>query len=137
MLFRSASEKAKASGGKAKVTADKAPKPPGGKKGPAPPKPPATSTKTPWPKILGWFREKRWRAVALKQMFTDLDADNSGDVDLQELVGGMKEMGLNLSDDEFLAFFHDLDANGDGAITRKEFTDAITKAVANDPSGMK
>ena len=59
------------------------------------------------------------------------------DVDLQELVGGMKEMGLNLSDDEFLAFFHDLDANGDGAITRKEFTDAITKAVANDPSGMK
>ena len=34
--------------------------------------------KTPWPKIFAFFKEKQWRAVALKQMFTDLDQDHSG-----------------------------------------------------------
>ena len=33
--------------------------------------------------------------VALKQMFSDLDADDSGDIDLEELMGGA--LGLTIS----------------------------------------
>ena len=32
------------------------------------------------------------------------------------VVGGMKEMGVGLTDDEYLALFHALDENGDGSI---------------------
>ena len=40
-------------------------------------------------------------------------------------MAGMKDMGLLLTDDEFFAFFHELDADGDGAITSQEFCTAI------------
>ena len=35
------------------------------------PKPPPSTAETPWLKILGWFREKRWRAAALKEMWPE------------------------------------------------------------------
>ena len=41
-------------------------------------------------------------------------------------MAGMRDMGLMLSNDEFLAFFHELDKDDDGTISCDEFTTAIT-----------
>lgn len=86
----------------------------------------------PWPKVLAWFRKKKERAGQLKQMFKDLDTDGSGDLDIEELVDGMKKMGLVLSEEEWPAYFEALDANGDKKITLAEFTKAIRAAIAAD-----
>ena len=47
-------------------------------------------------------------------------------LDQDELMAGMRDMGLMLSNDEFLAFFHELDKDDDGTISCDEFTTAIT-----------
>ena len=39
---------------------------------------------------------------------------------------GLKQMGLNLTDEENQVFFNELDTDGDGVVSCKEFTDAIT-----------
>ena len=69
-----------------------------------------------WPSVLAWFREKSWRPVAIKQLFLELDEDDSGDVDLNELVDGFREMGLQMTDQQYFAFFDTLDANKDEVI---------------------
>merc|ERR1719263_304661 len=85
-----------------------------------------------WPKVLAWFRKKKERAGNVKKLFTELDADGSGDIDLKELVDGMKKEGLMLSDEEFEAYFNALDLNGDGQVTLMEFTKAIRTAITAD-----
>ena len=65
-------------------------------------------------------------------MFLDMDVDGSGDVDLQELMEGLSDMGMKLTDEEFLAFFNDLDKNNDQKLTREEFVGAITEAVQKE-----
>ena len=65
-------------------------------------------------------------------MFLDMDVDGSGDVDLQELMEGLSDMGMKLTDEEFLAFFNDLDKNNDQKLTREEFVGAITEEVQKE-----
>ena len=52
-----------------------------------------------------------------------------GDVDIDEFVGGMREMGLELDDDQFEKLYKDIDLDGDGQLTLKEFTTAAKQAL--------
>ena len=85
-----------------------------------------------WPSVLAWFREKSWRPVAIKQLFLELDEDDSGDVDLNELVDGFREMGLTMTDQQYFAFFDTLDANKDEVISYEEFTTAMMAALERE-----
>ena len=57
--------------------------------------------------------------------------DGSGDVDIDEFIGGLQGMGLKLRESQFKSLHHDCDANGDGKVTLQEFTGAIQAAMKN------
>ena len=84
-----------------------------------------------WTKILdiatgrkGSNYEGTWKDVVTK-LFTDFDADGSGDVDLAELGQGLKMLGANLTKKQLTALAKDLDGDGDGSVTKEEFFVAV------------
>ena len=62
----------------------------------------------------------------IKGLFTELDADGSGSVDIHEFLGGLQEAGLTgLSASQLTGLHVDCDRDMDGQLTLDEFTSAI------------
>ena len=74
--------------------------------------------------MVKFLSSKEGMGKAVTKMFRDLDLDGSGDVDIAEFVGGMKKLGLELTDAQFSALHHDCDTDGDGSLTLKEFVNS-------------
>ena len=69
-------------------------------------------------------------------LFTELDDDGSGDVDTIEFIGGLKDLGCDMSEEEFKLLYNDCDANGDGVLTevREEGIEIATRLLMFRPS---
>ena len=58
---------------------------------------------------------------AIFQMFKSLDVDGSGSITQDELHRGMRNFGMNPTDNEINIMMNILDADGDGSVDLKEF----------------
>merc|ERR1712189_164114 len=56
-----------------------------------------------------------------KEAFDEFDKDGSGTISTKELLGVMRSMGQNPTEDELLALVMEVDINGDGTIDFDEF----------------
>jgi uncharacterized membrane protein YoaK (UPF0700 family) len=67
----------------------------------------------------------------LIQIFDDIDAagDGSGDIDLDELVFGLKRANVMMKDHEMRQLFRAADENGDGVISREEWESLANKVL--------
>jgi len=63
--------------------------------------------------------------LGLGKAFRIMDDNRSGDLTFQEFVNGMRDMGLNLSDDEIRQMFQQFDTDGSGNIHYNEFLKAV------------
>ena len=65
--------------------------------------------KTPWDVILNFLTSEAIEMTAkVKQLFTLSDKDNDGGVDIAELMQGLKEIGLVLTEAQAKAFHEDV-----------------------------
>ncbi|OEU08984.1 hypothetical protein FRACYDRAFT_271644 [Fragilariopsis cylindrus CCMP1102] len=67
----------------------------------------------------------------LIQIFDDIDAagDGSGDIDLDELVFGLKKAEVMMKDHQARKLFRAADENGDGVISREEWESLANKVL--------
>ncbi|KAL8138352.1 hypothetical protein V2J09_004353 [Rumex salicifolius] len=63
--------------------------------------------------------------AGLKQMFKMIDADNSGQITLEELKSGLERVGTNLKDSELLELMRAADVDNSGTIDYGEFLAAM------------
>eukprot|EP00092_Neocalanus_flemingeri_P042476 GFUD01046432.1.p1 GENE.GFUD01046432.1~~GFUD01046432.1.p1 ORF type:complete len:152 (-),score=65.22 GFUD01046432.1:19-474(-) len=66
-----------------------------------------------------------------KEAFNEFDKDGSGTISTKELLGVMRSMGQNPTEDELLALVMEVDVNGDGTIDFQEFL-GMMKQKANE-----
>eukprot|EP00090_Calanus_glacialis_P042810 TRINITY_DN7588_c0_g1_i2.p1 TRINITY_DN7588_c0_g1~~TRINITY_DN7588_c0_g1_i2.p1 ORF type:complete len:148 (-),score=60.31 TRINITY_DN7588_c0_g1_i2:118-561(-) len=66
-----------------------------------------------------------------KEAFDEFDKDGSGTISTKELLGVMRSMGQNPTEDELLALVMEVDINGDGTIDFQEFL-GMMKQKANE-----
>eukprot|EP00092_Neocalanus_flemingeri_P042475 GFUD01046431.1.p1 GENE.GFUD01046431.1~~GFUD01046431.1.p1 ORF type:complete len:152 (-),score=62.52 GFUD01046431.1:73-528(-) len=66
-----------------------------------------------------------------KEAFNEFDKDGSGTISTKELLGVMRSMGQNPTEDELLALVMEVDVNGDGTIDFDEFL-GMMKQKANE-----
>ena len=76
-------------------------------------------------KILERSEEKRMNVLSL---FHQFDPDDSGGLEKGEFVEAMRSLGLDLSEEEVQQVLDELDSDGDGVITTKEFADRMRRA---------
>ncbi|KAL8140165.1 hypothetical protein V2J09_006186 [Rumex salicifolius] len=62
--------------------------------------------------------------MGLKQMFKNMDSDNSGTITLEELKQGLQQQGTKLSETEVKQLLEAADADGNGTIDYEEFITA-------------
>jgi len=77
------------------------------------------------------FREKfsNW-----EEAFKDVDTDDSGELSLAELTAAIKKFNISMTDNEIGMVFTAADANGDGSVSKEEFSNFMTAAVfAEEP----
>ncbi|XP_015900389.2 calcium-dependent protein kinase 20 [Ziziphus jujuba] len=63
--------------------------------------------------------------AGLKEMFKMIDADNSGQITLEELKNGLERVGANLKDSEILNLMQAADVDNSGTIDYGEFVAAM------------
>jgi Ca2+-binding EF-hand superfamily protein len=79
-----------------------------------------------WRMILSMAKGgDEWQALASK-LFSDLDRDGSGEVDLRELAAGLQSLAKRqgrsaLSSEQVAAFYKDLDTDASGVVSLSEF----------------
>jgi|MDSY01.1.fsa_nt_gb Ca2+-binding EF-hand superfamily protein len=61
----------------------------------------------------------------LKLLFINFDSDGSGDIDLDELAQGLASLGIELLRDQLVALRNEMDFDGDGQISLREFSIAV------------
>ncbi|XP_047047339.1 calcium-dependent protein kinase 25-like [Lolium rigidum] len=72
--------------------------------------------------IAGCLSEEEIKG--LKEMFKNIDKDNSGTITLEELKNGLAKQGTKLSDNEIQQLMKAADADGNGLIDYEEFVTA-------------
>ncbi|KAM0903623.1 hypothetical protein ACQ4PT_018537 [Festuca glaucescens] len=72
--------------------------------------------------IAGCLSEEEIKG--LKEMFKNIDKDNSGTITLEELKNGLAKQGTKLSDNEIQQLMEAADADGNGLIDYEEFVTA-------------
>uniref|UniRef100_A0ACD6A1B2 Uncharacterized protein n=1 Tax=Avena sativa TaxID=4498 RepID=A0ACD6A1B2_AVESA len=72
--------------------------------------------------IAGCLSEEEIRG--LKEMFKNIDKDNSGTITLEELKNGLAKQGTKMSDTEIEQLMEAADADGNGLIDYEEFVTA-------------
>jgi len=89
--------------------------------------------------------KRAWEAMKKKQMmpklrniFLAIDADESGEVDMDEIRGASEETREQLTQvadlEEIEEVFHMLDVDGSGSISIDEFVDGIIRSQSDKPS---
>ncbi|XP_010555837.1 PREDICTED: calcium-dependent protein kinase 20-like [Tarenaya hassleriana] len=63
--------------------------------------------------------------AGLKEMFKMIDADNSGQITLEELKNGLERVGANLKDSEIIGLMESADMDNSGTIDYGEFIAAM------------
>ena len=69
--------------------------------------------------------------VDMEDIFTAVDADGSGTVDVREFRDGIKRLGLGLTEPQIQEMIAVFDEDGNGEIDRKEFMDLVNAPVIN------
>merc|ERR1740130_88400 len=83
-----------------------------------------------WKKILEMLWGHPEKAADIERMFAAMDVDNSGDVSIDELSAGLKDLGLKFTKNQVEVWCEAVDANHDGTISLDEFTQAVIFAEA-------
>jgi len=66
--------------------------------------------------------------------FASIDTDGSGDLSLSELTAAIKKLNIDMTEKEVSLVFLAADANGDGSVSKEEFSNFMTAAVfAEEP----
>jgi len=84
------------------------------------------------------YKAKQLEAVTpkIRKMFLELDADGSGELDLEEVMNApdelRDELGKFVETESLKELFEMIDADGGGSIDVEEFVDGITQIVASD-----
>jgi Ca2+-binding EF-hand superfamily protein len=71
----------------------------------------------------------KWES-AVESLFLKIDSDSSGEVDLTELVKGLKGLGVQLTDQQRAALMQDMDSDFNGRISLKEVIDHEILCIA-------
>ena len=69
-------------------------------------------------------------------MLMYMDADNDGELDLDELKKGLKELGSPMSDEEIGVLFKKADKKWNGKIDAVEFITVAQKAREQEDKGL-
>ncbi|EGD76102.1 hypothetical protein PTSG_00808 [Salpingoeca rosetta] len=77
--------------------------------------------------------EQHWKPIPTKEelvkAFQRIDTDGSGSLSATELKRYLTNIGDPLSEDEFKELLKDVDQDGDGEVSFKEFVDLMTSGV--------
>ena len=65
-----------------------------------------------------------------KEAFDEFDTDGSGAISSKELLGVMRAMGQNPTEDELLNLVMEVDMDGNGTIEFTEFLDMMKKKAS-------
>ena len=68
----------------------------------------------------------------LGQTFRDWDADNSGEIDVDEFGKGLKAVGIDLPNEQMRALFASIDKDGSGSISFRELNKVIREDVEKE-----
>jgi Ca2+-binding EF-hand superfamily protein len=72
----------------------------------------------------------------IKELFAAMDVDESGTLDLEEVINSplevQEELGKVMEMDDMIELFEILDIDSSGSLDVEEFVDGITKLVTND-----
>ena len=58
-----------------------------------------------------------------------MDDNRSGELSFEEFINGVRDMGLNLTDDEITEMFKQFDTDGSGSIKYDEFLKAVRVCI--------
>jgi len=72
------------------------------------------------------------QTAEFKEAFDEFDKDGSGSISTNELVGVMRSIGQNPTEDEVLELILEADTNGDGTIDFQEFLEMMKKKCNED-----
>ena len=87
---------------------------------------------------------ERWRdesgdnmsiEALIDQTFAELDTDNSGNINMDELIIGLKQFGLNPTENEFKDIVNFIDTDDSGDITLDEFKSVVLQSIDISFSG--
>jgi Ca2+-binding EF-hand superfamily protein len=76
----------------------------------------------------------KWEA-SIEALFTRLDRDGSGEVDVHELGAPLRDLGVSLSNDQLTALIEEIDSDFNGSISLAEFKAAVAKRKPHRSSG--
>ncbi|CAL6041274.1 EF_hand domain-containing protein [Hexamita inflata] len=70
------------------------------------------------------LNEKKQAALIKRytELFNSIDVDHSNSIELKELIAFFKKEGYNLTDEQVQSVYRIIDNNGDGSLSRPEFT---------------
>ena len=94
--------------------------------------PPAVTGEALLKKVLGTLRERSKNAVrALKSAFRVMDSQSDGKLDSEDLKWGLRDLGVDLNDEQFGILFKSFDKGGDGIINLSEFLVAVRGGMSD------
>lgn len=70
--------------------------------------------------------QSKWKE-SVETLFRTIDADNSGEIDIEELKRALYHKGIKITDDQLLSLSNDIDSDGDGRINMSELLFAVEK----------
>merc|ERR1712073_285641 len=70
------------------------------------------------------------RSAEFKEAFDEFDKDKSGTISSEELLGVMRAMGQNPTEDELLNLVLEVDVDGNGTIDFPEFLNMMKKKAS-------